>query len=239
MRHGRGDGHPGPSGRLQPAPGAMTVGGMIVVGLVGKIAAGKSTVARRLAAHGAYVIDADAVAHDVLDDPGAKPALVARFGGDVLDAAGRVRRPVLAGRVFGPTPAHAAALADLEAIVHPLVRRRIEDEIDRRRREGVGGREPVIVLDVPLLMQAGWAGMCDRLILVECDEAERSRRMAARSWSPAERAAREAAWGRRYPADGPPPGKTATVDTSGNLAYTLEQADAFWSSLGTGNLPNR
>ena len=97
---------------------------MIVVGLVGKIAAGKSTVARRLAARGAHVIDADAVAHDALDDPEAKRAIVARFGGDVLDEAGRVRRPALAGRVFGPTPAHAAALADLEAIVHPLVRRR-------------------------------------------------------------------------------------------------------------------
>jgi dephospho-CoA kinase len=212
---------------------------MIVVGLVGKIAAGKSTVARRLAARGARVIDADAVAHDVLDDPGPRQAIVARFGGDVLDDAGRVRRGVLAGRVFGPTPAHAAALADLEAIVHPPVRRRIEGEIDRLRREAGGGPRPVVVLDVPLLLQAGWAGMCDRLILVECDEAERERRMAARSWTAAEREAREAAWGRRYPADGLPPGKTTTVDTSRNLAYTLEQVDAFWSSLGTGHSPNR
>ena len=207
---------------------------MIVVGRVGKIAAGKSTVARRLAEHGAHVLDADAVAHGVLEEPEAKRAVVARFGSDVLDADGRVRRAVLADRVFGATPSHAAALDDLEAIVHPLVRRRIDDAIDRLRRAGeaAGGLRTVVVLDVPLLVQAGWAGMCDRLVLVECDEAERARRMALRSWSPAEREAREAAWRRRYAADRVPQGKTTTVDASRNLAYTLEQVDAFWSSLG-------
>jgi hypothetical protein len=56
--------------------------------------------------------------------------------------------------------------------------------------------------------------------------------MALRSWSPAEREAREAAWRRRYAADRVPQGKTTTVDASRNLAYTLEQVDAFWSSLG-------
>lgn len=210
---------------------------MITIGLQGRMAAGKSTVARRFGELGGHVIDADALAHEVLDEADAKAAIGARFGAEVLTE-GRVDRARLAALVFGTTPAHAAALADLEAIVHPPVRRRIEGEIDRLRREA-GGPRPVIVLDVPLLLQAGWAGLCDRLILVECDEAERERRMAARSWTAAEREAREAAWGRRYPADGLPPGKTTTVDTSRNLAYTLEQVDAFWSSLGTGHSPNR
>jgi dephospho-CoA kinase len=191
---------------------------MIVVGLVGKIGAGKSTVARAMADLGAQVIDADRIAHDVLAEPEAVAAIVARFGTDAVDAAGRVRRPVLAGQVFGPTRAHDAALADLEAIVHPRVRRGIEERLTAIAVAEQGPQPAIAVLDVPLLMQAGWDSRCDRLVEVVCDEAERRRRIDLRGWPDPQRQARERAWARGYHV--PPSEKTIVVDASRDPAYT-------------------
>jgi dephospho-CoA kinase len=194
---------------------------MIVVGLVGKIGAGKSTVARAMADLGAEVIDADRLAHDVLGEPEVAAAIAARYGAEVLDAAGAVRRPLLAERVFGPTPAHDAARADLEAIVHPRVRRRIDERLAAIAAAEPGSRPAVAVLDVPLLMQAGWDTRCDRLVEVVCDEAERRRRLDFRGWPEPQRQARERAWERGYRP--PPSEKTLVVDASRDPAYTLTQ----------------
>ncbi len=202
---------------------------MIVIGLVGRIAAGTSTVARAFAARGAEVIDADRLAHAVLDEPDAVGRIVARFGADVLDPAGRVRRPVLAERVFGPTAEHDAALRDLEAIVHPLVRGRIESRlaaIAAAEDAGVPGR---VVLDVPRVMQAGWDRRCERIVVVECDEATRQRRLAERGWPSIQRAARERAWERNYRP--PPAEKTLVVDAAGDPAYTQGQVDRIAASF--------
>lgn len=192
---------------------------MIVIGLVGRIGAGKSTVARALAGRGAAVIDADRLAHEVLATPEVVTEVVARFGAGVLDETGHVRRSALAGKVFGPTPGHEAALRELEAIVHPRVRSRIEARLEALATAGTR----VAVLDVPLLMQAGWDGLCDRLIAVSCDEEARRRRLDARGWPRAERDARERAWERGYRP--PPPEKTLVVDASGDEAYTRAQAE--------------
>ena len=197
---------------------------MIVIGLVGKIGAGKSTVARAFADRGAEVLDADRIAHEVLAEPEAVAAIRARFGGGVLDEAGRVRRPALAGLVFGATPAHDAALRDLEEIVHPRVRQRIAARLAELRAGGAAaGRPPAVVLDVPLLMQAGWDRLCDRLVVVACDDAVRQRRLDARGWPADQRAARERAWSRHHRA--PAEEKTLVVDASGDPAYTREQVD--------------
>lgn len=215
---------------------------MILVGLSGKIGSGKSTVARRLGELGARVIDADAIAHEVLEEADAKAAIVSRFGPDMLGADGRVRRRVLAERVFGPTPSHTAALRDLEAIVHPRVHHRIDQALDdvRAGERKPGGRETVVVLDVPLLVRAGWAQVCDVVVRLECDEAVRRERLARRNVSPEQQAAREAAW-RGTAAGAPaafPPGiptqKVATVDTSGDLEYTFRQVVGIWSEILSG-----
>ena len=202
---------------------------MIVIGLVGKIGAGKSTVARAFADRGAEVLDADRIAHEVLAEPEAGAAIRARFGAAVLDEVGRVRRPALAELVFGPTPAHDAALEDLEAIVHPRVRRRIESRLAELRSGDPAGRPPAVVLDVPLLMQAGWDRLCDRLVVVSCDDAVRQRRLAARGWPADQRAARERAWSRHHQA--PAREKTLVVDASGDPAYTREQVDRIMESV--------
>jgi dephospho-CoA kinase len=202
---------------------------MIVIGLVGRIAAGKSTVARAFATRGAEVIDADRLAHAALDEPEAVGRIVARFGAEVLDSAGRGRRPALAERVFGPTAEHDAALGDLEAIVHPLVRVRIESRLaDIAAAEDAGGSK-LVVLDVPLLMQGAWDRRCDRIVLVECEEGVRQRRLAGRAWPAIQQAARERAWERNYRL--PPAEKTLIVDASGDPAYTQGQVDRIAASF--------
>lgn len=203
---------------------------MIIIGLLGRIGAGKSTVARRFAEHGAHVIDADRIAHEVLGDDDVVRQLVDRFGPAVVDAEGRVRRRAVADRVFGSSPDHARALEWLEALVHPRVRGRIAATLEaiRTHERDVGGQS-VVVLDVPLLVQSGWADRCDRLVAVSCPDDIRSRRLADRHWSPAEQQAREAAWNRKYTDVGLPVEKMATVDASGDLAYTSLQVDRIWS----------
>lgn len=212
---------------------------MIVIGLVGKIAAGKSTVANHFAALGAHVIDADAIAHEVLAEPEVRDAVAARFGPDALDADGLVRRPALAERVFGPDASHAEALADLEAIVHPRVHRRIAETLEafRSAEPSPGLGETVVVLDVPLLRRAGWADSCDHVVSVTCDDGVRRARLAARGISREQQAAREASW--QGPMDERPdrmasscsPKKTFAVDTSGDLEYTARQVSQIWQDV--------
>lgn len=201
---------------------------MVVIGLVGRVGSGKSTVARMLADHGARVIDADALAHAVLDEPDVVREVVARFGDEVADGAGRLRRPALAARVFGTDPGRAEALRDLEGIVHPRVRGRIAAALAACREED--GADGAVVLDVPLLVQAGWEEQCDVLLEIECEDRVRHRRLEARGWNPAEIAARDLAWERRFVA---PRGgrRTVCVDTSGDPAYTRAQVDRIWDGL--------
>lgn len=212
---------------------------MITIGLIGRIGAGKSTVARRFGERGAAVIDADALAHEVLGEPDVRAEIAARFGADAVSAAGGVDRARLAEAVFGPTPAHVAALAALEAIVHPRVHRRIEAALAAAREAARAADRPdaLAVLDVPLLVRAGWDGACDHLVAVECEDAVRRERLARRGMSPAQQAAREAAWeatGGGVSPHGPatgPRGRTFTVDTSRDIAYTFAQVDRIIGEL--------
>ena len=118
-----------------------------VIGLTGNIASGKSAVSTILAELGAEVIDADKVAHAVLDRGTEELAAVAaRFGPAVLTADGSLDRPALGRIVF----ADSQALADLEGIVHPGVRRRIRERLDRTSAEVVV-LEAIKLLEGPLV----------------------------------------------------------------------------------------
>lgn len=201
---------------------------MIVIGLVGRIGAGKSTVAGLFAERGGHVVDADRIAHELLATEDVREEVAAAFGPGVVDDRGEVSRRALAARVFGD----AEALARLEAIVHPRVRRRIDAELRRlAATSGPAGGEAVVVLDVPLLVQSGWDAVCDLLVVVECADAVRRGRLAARGWDETEQLAREAAWERRFSPVSLPPGKIRTVDTSGDLAYTRLRVEDIWSEL--------
>ena len=191
---------------------------MLRVGLSGGIGSGKSTVARGLARRGAIVIDADAIAREVVE-PG-RPGLAAvvdRFGPEVVDAGGRLDRPVLAALVFDD----AAARADLNAIVHPLV------AAETARRLAGAPPDAVVVLDVPLLVEAARSGY-DVVVIVEAPEAVRLERLVARGMAEEDARRRMATQAsdaeRRKVAD-------VVLDNSGSEDGLEAQIDSLWAQL--------
>lgn len=192
---------------------------MIRVGLTGGIGSGKSTVARLLAEHGALVIDADAIARQVVG-PG-QPALAEiadRFGDEVISANGSLDRGALAAIVFHDT----AALADLNAITHPRIAQRTAELIE------AAPDDAVVVYDMPLLVENGLADGWDAVIVVEADRAVRVRRLIDRGLDEADIEARMSQQAtdeqRRAVAD-------VVLDNSGDLESLRAQVHHTWSSL--------
>ena len=178
----------------RPRPsGPYKHGEIPVIGLIGGIGAGKSRVAELLAAEGAFVIDADTVGHALLDQRPVREQVVAQFGAGVLDRSGspddppRIDRRALGAIVF----ASPAALEQLEAILHPPMRRTFERAIARAVRRG---RARAVVLDAAILLEAQWNTLCDQVVLVDAPRDLRLARLAAaRGWNEDVLAAREAA----------------------------------------------
>ncbi|WP_370328431.1 dephospho-CoA kinase [Euzebya sp.] len=157
---------------------------MLLVGLTGGIATGKSTVSRRFAeVHGFPVIDADVVARVVVE-PG-RPALAEiadRFGDGVIRADGALDRPALAAIVFGDEPSRQA----LNAITHP----RIAEEVGRRIAALADHDGPVVV-DSPLLVEMGHADAYPEIVVVTADrQVQHDRLVADRDMDPTEAWAR-------------------------------------------------
>jgi len=153
---------------------------MLRVGLTGGIGSGKSTVARTLAELGAVVVDADAVAREVVE-PG-EPALAAirdRFGDDVFGEDGALDRPALGRVVFGDP----AALADLEAITHPAIWRRTAELVEQAPNHAV------LVHDMPLIVEKSMGADYHLVVVVGAAEEERLARLV-RDRGMAERDAR-------------------------------------------------
>lgn len=152
-----------------PLPVRLTVG-VLRVGLTGGIGAGKSEVARRLAGHGAVVVDADRLAREVVA-PGTDglAEVVARFGRRVLTADGGLDRAALAAVVFDDE----AARRDLEAIIHPRVRARTAALV------AAAPSDAVVVNDVPLLVEAGLADTYHLVLVVMAAEPVRVARLVA------------------------------------------------------------
>jgi dephospho-CoA kinase len=150
------------------------------VGLTGGVGSGKSTVARMLGDSGAVVIDADALAREVVE-PGTAgfDAVVERFGAEVVRADGTLDRPALAARVF----ADESERETLNGIVHPLVGARMAELMH------AAPADAIVVYDVPLLVENDMAGGFDAVVVVEADVDVRLARLAERGM--AEHDARE------------------------------------------------
>lgn len=147
-----------------------------IIAVVGGIGAGKSTVARMFGELGCAVIDADAIGHELLDDPDVRRELHDRWGAEVFHDDGAVNRRALADIVF----ADARELAFLDAILHPRIRRRMELAV----ADAVAGPDvPGVVLDAAVLFEAGWDDLCTDIVFVDSDEGDRAARVnAARGW---------------------------------------------------------
>ncbi len=146
-----------------------------MVGLTGGIGSGKSTVAALFGAHGAALVDTDAIAHRLTGSGGAAmPVLRAAFGEDIATTEGALDRVRMRERVF----ADASLRRQLEDLLHPLIRETARRQIDAAFAAGA----PYVVLAVPLLVEAGdWASRCDRVLLVDCPVELQRRRVIARS----------------------------------------------------------
>jgi dephospho-CoA kinase len=145
----------------------------LVIGLTGPIGCGKSTVAGILADCGGTVIDADVLARRATERGRATlPQIRERFGAEIIDPAGDLDRAALARIVFGD----AAALADLEAIVHPEVRRMIEEELV----SPTTSEAAFVVIEAIKLVEGGLALRCDEVWLIECSIGSQRDRLVAR-----------------------------------------------------------
>lgn len=192
------------------------------VGLSGGIGSGKSTVAAMLRARGAVVVDADALARDVVE-PGTPglAAVVARFGDGVMAPEGSLDRAALAAIVF----ADPAALADLEAITHPLVAERAAALL------AAAPTGSVVVYDVPLLVEKDLARAYDRVVIVDAPDDVRVERLVVRGMSRPDALARMAAQAPRAErlavADD-------VLDNTGDESALQAQVDRLWAALTGG-----
>lgn len=132
-----------------------------LIGIVGGIGSGKSTVAAEFAKLGCAVVDADAIAHEALQSNPVRDEIVGLFGPSILGRSGRIDRKRLATMAF----ADGEKLAALNRIIHPLVFDKTEELIAQSERDN---SVKAVVLDMPLLMEVGWADRCDRVVFVDC-----------------------------------------------------------------------
>jgi dephospho-CoA kinase len=195
---------------------------VLLVGLTGGIGSGKSTVAAGLAERGAAVIDADAIAREIVEPGGpAYAPVVERFGRGILAADGQIDRPALAGLVFGD----GAALADLNAITHPVIGQVMAERMASAQSE-------IVVLDIPLLNIA----TKDRfqfgaIVVVDApEEVAVERLVSQRGFDEADARARIAAQISREErcslAD-------LVIDNSGSRKELEDQIDRAWEWLST------
>ena len=191
------------------------------VALTGGIASGKSVVATRLRAAGLPVVDADQLARDAVA-PGTSTlsAVVARFGQEVLRSDGTLDRDALGRLVFADADARQA----LEALIHPVVRDRIEAFFSRQPPG-----TPVAVAEIPLLFETGRAADFDAVVVVACEpDTQRARLMRRNGLSAADAA-------RRIAAQWPMARKVAAahfvIRSDGPLADTERAADALAGEL--------
>lgn len=148
-----------------------------VIGLAGGIGSGKSTVAKMLGRLGAEALDADAMVHELLREPATVRKIVRRFGEEVLDRRGAIDRSKLGAAAFRSRK----SIRDLEAILHPQVSRRMKKHIAGLRR--TRGKH-VVVIDAPLLFEAGLDALCDEIIFVHAPKTKRLQRLReTRGWT--------------------------------------------------------
>ncbi|HYF94744.1 MAG TPA: dephospho-CoA kinase [Symbiobacteriaceae bacterium] len=195
---------------------------MVVIGLTGGIASGKSTVSRMLRELGAPVIDADAIVHE-LQQPGTEvaAAIAREFGPGVIRPDGSLDRAALGQIVF----ADAARRRALEAIVHPAVRERMWSEVERYRAEG----RPATVLDIPLLIESQLQRTVDRVWLVYISRDLQAERLMARDGlSPAAAELRIAA---QMSLDEKRAFADLIIDNRGTAESTRRQVERAWREV--------
>ncbi len=205
---------------------------MLKVGLTGGIASGKSVIGEMFVALGVHLIQADRIAHELLQ-PGEAvyQEVVHHFGTGILNPDGSVHRPKLAEAAFGsPNQNTPSRVEELNRIVHPAVIQRQEEWM-----EEVGRRDPhaIAMVEAALIVEAGAARRFDRLVVVTCRPEQRIQRWAVRMGGNEEAARREVV--RRTAAQLPDEEKTKVadyvIDNSGSLDETNRRVREIYVEL--------
>jgi dephospho-CoA kinase len=189
---------------------------MITIGLIGGVASGKSAVAQQFAAKGAVILDADRAGHLVLREPGVIELLVARWGEQILNATGEISRSAVAKIVFAANGESERKF--LNSVTHPRIAARLEVQLNELRASNC----PAAVLDAALLLEAGWARLCDQIVFVDVPQEQRLARARSRGWDAGELARREAT---QLPLEEKRRRATVSLDNSGSFNEMQSQVD--------------
>jgi dephospho-CoA kinase len=159
----------------------------LVVGLIGGMGSGKTTVAEAFARRGAVVVSGDLAGHEALRQPGIREQVVKRWGREVLEESGEVSRKKLGTIVFGDSVERMA----LEAMVFPWIKDSLRRQIDAAKAKG---NAAVVLLDAAIMLEADWNAVCDRLVFVDAPREIRLKRLLEqRGWKEQEVQKREQA----------------------------------------------
>ena len=186
------------------------------MGLVGGIGSGKSALARWVSRNSPIeVLDGDQLGHRALTEPAIAGLVLERFPQaepSDTSSATEISRAALAEIVFGDDPESQSARNDLETIVHPFIRRSLEDLIQKRRsRSDCEG----ILVDAAVLLEAGWDDLCDHVVFVDVSEADRLARVTStRNWTRSDFLARQSS---QWPLERKQAHSDTIVDNSGSL----------------------
>ncbi len=197
-----------------------------MIGILGGVGSGKSSVVRSIADLNLFIIDADKIGHDQLAIPEIQSALRASFGDEVFTELGHVDRSKLAKRVFGESSEQSEARQTLNRIIHPAIRRVINSKIDSASTD-----VDAVILDAALLLEGGWDARCDWLIFVDTPLTIRQERVQEhRGWSAEELARREAS---QWSIDAKKERADFVVDNSGSIEHAAAQMKQVLTSLLT------
>jgi dephospho-CoA kinase len=200
---------------------------MLVIGIVGGVASGKSLIAKQLEDCGAKVLDADRVGHEVLNQKEVKEAIRDRWGDRVFDTQGGVDRRAIAEIVFAAPPSGFPELNFLEQLTHPRIKLALRNQLDTLAAQGT----KVAVLDAAVMIKSGWDQICDKILFIDVPYPVRLNRAKQRGWTEAALVQREAS---QVPLETKRARADQTIDNSGTLEQTREQVEAFWKTLDSG-----
>lgn len=197
----------------------------IIVGLTGNIATGKSSVIRLAAEKGALVLDADKIVHEIMDnDSSMQAAIAVAFGSEVRRLDGKINRAALGAIVFKD----ATALRDLELMMHPAVRKEVQQRI-------VASQAEIVFIEAIKLLEGELKGVCDQIWVTRCrPETQIQRLMVCRGMDMESAALRVNA---QAPQENKVAQANVIIDSDGTMAETIAQFESAWSRLPTPAAP--
>jgi dephospho-CoA kinase len=206
-----------------------------VIGIVGGIGSGKSSVARWVAARDNTVslVSGDEIGHEVLTLAAVRDAIRDRFGEPVFSADGQINRRALGQVVFGPRQGQQSAREDLERIVHP----RIRETIARQIADAESAGKRAVLLDAAILFEAGWNDLCHAVVFIDVPRKDRFARLhETRGWDDAETDRRESS---QASLESKRSRANFVVDNSGSVATAGHQLENIVMQICAGMQSNR